>query len=258
MQAPNVYHEGGSKVFAPDASARALMVICAFNEHVKLENTLRRFPPKAERDYDVLIVDDGSTDGSIEKINTDEFLVHRLGRCIGVGAAIRKAIQLAREWNYAIIMFMAGNDKDRPDEIHRILDPVRHSGFALVQGSRYLPGGSYGNMPIYRRITTQFIHPMLFSLVARKRLSDTTNGFRSIHLGVFDDPAIDIDQPWLDQYEMEVYLRFKIIRSGYRHGEVPCTKIYPPKKLGITKMKPITGWWSILRPIFLLGTGIRK
>jgi glycosyltransferase involved in cell wall biosynthesis len=147
MQAPNVYHEGGSKVFAPDASARALMVICAFNEHVKLENTLRRFPPKAERDYDVLIVDDGSTDGSIEKINTDEFLVHRLGRCAGVGAAIRKAIQLAREWNYGIIMFMAGNDKDRPDEIHRILDPVRHSGFALVQGSRYLPGGSYGNMP---------------------------------------------------------------------------------------------------------------
>lgn len=250
--------QGGTRGFDPNPDARALMVVCAYNENVKLERTLSRFPRKSERDYDVMVMDDGSTDGSIEKIDTNEFLVHRIGACIGVGAAIRTAIRIARERNYHVIMFMAGNDKDRPDEIHRILDPVRYQGFALVQGSRYLPGGDYGNMPIYRRITTQFVHPILFGLAARKRLTDTTNGFRSIHLGVFDDPALDIDQPWLDQYEMEVYLRFKIIRLGYRHGEVPCTKIYPPKKLGITKMKPITGWWSILRPIFLLGFGIKK
>lgn len=255
---PGTTIQGGSQTFPPNPAARALMVICAYNENVKLENTLRRFPSKSDRDYDVLVVDDGSTDGSIEKINSDEFLVYRMGGCIGVGAAIRKAIELARQWKYDIIMFMAGNDKDRPDEIHRILDPVRHQGYALVQGSRYLPGGSYGNMPIYRRLTTQFVHPILFSLAARKRLTDTTNGFRSINLSVFDDPGIDIGQPWLDQYEMEVYIRYKIIRSGYKHGEVPCTKIYPAKQLGITKMKPVTGWWSILRPIFLLGLGLRK
>ncbi len=250
--------QGGARSFEPNPHARALMVICAFDEGVKLERTLGRFPPRAARDYDVLVVDDGSTDGSIEKIDTGEFLVHRIGACIGVGAAIRTAIRIARENDYQVIMFMAGNDKDRPDEIPRILDPVRLQGFALVQGSRYLPGGDFGNMPAYRRITTQFVHPMLFSLAVRKRLTDTTNGFRAIHLGVFDDPAIDIDQPWLDQYEMEVYLRYKIIREGYLHGEVPCTKIYPPKNLGITKMKPVTGWWSILRPIFLLGFGFRK
>lgn len=258
MQEKNPLIQGGSRRFEPKPDARALMVVCAYNEDVKLERTLSRFPAKVDRDYDVMVMDDGSTDGSIEKINTEQFLLYRIGACIGVGAAIRKAIELARQWNYEIIMFMAGNDKDRPEEIHRILDPVRHQGYALVQGSRYLPGGNYGNMPIYRRITTQFVHPILFSLVARKRLTDTTNGFRSIHLGVFDDRQIDIDQPWLDQYEMEVYLRFKIIRLRYKHGEVPCTKIYPAKQLGITKMKPITGWWSILRPIFLLGLGLRK
>lgn len=258
MQEKNPLIQGGSRRFEPKPDARALMVVCAYNEDVKLERTLSRFPAKVDRDYDVMVMDDGSTDGSIEKINTEQFLLYRIGACIGVGAAIRKAIELARQWNYEIIMFMAGNDKDRPEEIYRILDPVRHQGYALVQGSRYLPGGNYGNMPIYRRITTQFVHPILFSLVARKRLTDTTNGFRSIHLGVFDDRQIDIDQPWLDQYEMEVYLRFKIIRLRYKHGEVPCTKIYPAKQLGITKMKPITGWWSILRPIFLLGLGLRK
>ena len=44
-----------------------------------------------------------------------------------------------------------------------------------------------------------------------------------------------------------------MIVFGYRHTEVPCTKIYPPRKLGNTKMKPIVGWWDILRPVFLLG-----
>ena len=227
---PKIPVQSGFKTLPIKPDARALMVICAYNENVKLASTLARFPSRSDRNYDVLVVDDGSTDGSIERIDTSNFLVHRLGACIGVGAAIRKAIELAREWGYDIIMFMAGNDKDRPDEIHRILDPVRHHGFTLVQGSRYLPGGSYGN----------------------------TNGFRAIHLSVFDDPSIDIQQAWLDEYEMEVYIRFKVIRLGYKHGEVPCTKIYPAKALGITKMKPITGWWSILRPIFLLGLGIRK
>ena len=133
--------QNGLRQFEPNPQARALMVICAYNEGIKLERTLRRFRPPDQRDYDVLVVDDGSTDGSIEKINPQDFRVHRMGYCAGVGAAIRAAIKLARELNYDIIMFMAGNDKDRPDEISRILDPVRHNGLALIQGSRYLPGG---------------------------------------------------------------------------------------------------------------------
>lgn len=65
-------------------------------------------------------------------------------------------------------------------------------------------------------------------------------------------------QEWLDEYELEPYLYYKVIRLGYKAGEVPVTKIYPPKKLGYTKMRPVVGWWSILRPLFLLGLGIRK
>ena len=79
-----------------------------------------------------------------------------------------------------------------------------------------------------------------------------------MRLSLFADPRIDIDQEWLDRYELEPYVFFKAIRLGYRVTEVPVTKIYPDKWLGYTKMKPITGWWSILRPVLLLGLGIRK
>ena len=113
-------------------------------------------------------------------------------------------------------------------------------------------------MPLYRRISTQIVHPLLFSLAVRRRLTDTTNGFRALRLSVLDDPRLELRQPWLDQYELEPYLLFKMIRLGYAVREVPVTKIYPPAELGYTKMKPITGWWSILRPIVLLGLGLKR
>jgi dolichol-phosphate mannosyltransferase len=152
---------------------------------------------------------------------------------------------------------MAGNNKDEPREIPRLVQPIVEAGYDLVQGSRFLPGGGYGNMPRYRVLATK-LHPFLFSLAARKWVTESTNGFRAFRTALLRDPRIDWRQPWLDKYELEPYLLFKAIRLGYRTTEAPVTKIYPPKKLGYTKMKPIIGWWSILRPVVYLGLGLKK
>jgi dolichol-phosphate mannosyltransferase len=113
-------------------------------------------------------------------------------------------------------------------------------------------------MPFYRRLATRYMHPLLFSLLVGRRFTDTTNGFRAIRLSALADPRIDLDQRWLDQYELEPYVFYKMITLGYRVTEVPVTKIYPPHELGYTKMKPITGWWSILRPLVLLGLRLKR
>jgi dolichol-phosphate mannosyltransferase len=113
-------------------------------------------------------------------------------------------------------------------------------------------------MPLYRRIATQFVHPLLFSLITGRRITDSTNGFRAFRAALLRDPRINLQQEWLDKYELEPYLFYNAIRLGYKVREVPCTKIYPPKSLGYTKMKPITGWWSILRPLIFLGLRLRK
>ena len=153
---------------------------------------------------------------------------------------------------------MAGNNKDNPAEISRLLEPICHKACDLVIGSRYLAGGQYGgDMPAYRKFATR-LHPWLLSLAAGKKLTETTNGFRTIRLSSLDDPRINLRQGWLDGYALEVYLIYKMITLGYRHTEVPCTKIYPPKAVGNTKMKPVIGWWDILRPVFLLGLGLRR
>lgn len=74
---------------------------------------------------------------------------------------------------------------------------------------------------------------------------------------MLEDPRLDLEPDWLDEYSLEPYLLYKAIRLGWRVGEVPVSKIYPPRSVGYTKMKPITGWWSIIRPVLLLGLGLR-
>ena len=179
-------------------------------------------------------------------------------RRMGVGAAIRAAIGYGRRNGFDILVILAGNDKDRPCQIGRLTGAIEKDGNDFVQGSRYLPGGEFGCMPVYRQLSTRWVHPLLFSLITGRRITDSTNGFRAIRLKCFDDKRIDIDQPWLDRYELEPYIFYKFIKLGYKVKEVPVTKIYPPKELGYTKMKPITGWWSILRPIVLLGLHLKK
>jgi len=75
---------------------------------------------------------------------------------------------------------------------------------------------------------------------------------------VLTDPRLDLSQPWLDTYELEPYLYLRTIQLGYSTTEVPVTKVYPPRHLGQTKMRPVKDWWSILRPLLYVGLGLRR
>jgi len=112
-------------------------------------------------------------------------------------------------------------------------------------------------MPIYRILASK-LHSWLFSIFSGKWITESTNGFRAFKVSLLKNKKLNIWQNWLDKYELEPYLYYKLIKLGYKTKEVPVTKIYPPKELGYTKMQPFIGWWSIFRPIFLLGLGLRK
>lgn len=207
---------------------------------------------------EVVVVDDGSMDGTPEVLTRRGVKVLRNHAQQGVGAALRQLTSYAREQGFDILVTIAGNGKDAPREIPRLLRPIVEEGFDFVQGSRFMEGGRYGNMPSYRWIATRFIHPWFFYLITKRRLTDTTNGFRAFRLSILEDRRIDLGQSWLDHYEMEPYLLYKAVTLGYRVAEVPVTKIYPVRGSGYTRMKPVTGWWSVLRPFILLGLGLKR
>jgi dolichol-phosphate mannosyltransferase len=225
---------------------RLCAVVPVLDEETKIGAVVRRMPDVVD---EVVVVDDGSRDGSAEVARGLGATVIPMGRTVGVGAVLRAGYRYAVERGHDVIITAAGNNKDAPEEIPILVDPIADGRAEFVQGSRFLKkDANFGDMPRYRRLATR-VHPLLFSLVSGRRVTESTNGFRAFHRRLLTEGMIDLSPAWLDEYELEPYLYLRAIRSGYRTAEVPVTKVYPPRHLGQTKMKPITGWWSILRPL---------
>ena len=234
---------------------RVLAATFAFNEGEKIRRTIARHP--RVRNYDLLVMDDGSTDGALDGVDPS-VIVLRNETNQGIGSAMKRVFQYALDQRYDVLVIQAGNDKDDPLEIPALLEPIVTGAADFVQGSRYLGGGGFGNMPRYRVLGTRVIHPLVFSLASGKRVTESTNGFRAFRTALLSDARINWRQDWLDRYELEPYLMLKAIKLGYRHCEVPVTKIYPRHALCYTKMRAIIDWWSSLRPVVSLGLRLKK
>ena len=235
---------------------RGLKVIAmapVLDEEQKIALVVRRIP--LDIVDEMLVIDDGSTDRSAEVARREGARVISMGHVAGVGAALRAGYSEALARGYDVAVVMAGNNKDSPEEIARLLDPIAEGCADFVQGSRWMAGGRVVSMPLFRRVTT-IAYSALFTLVAGRLITDGTNGFRAFRTAL--PKTIDLRQRWLDTYELEPYLYYHAIKQGYRVAEVPVTKRYPPSGTGYTKMKPFRDWWRILKPLVLLGLRIRR
>ena len=205
-----------------------------------------------------LPVDDGSTDDGAALLRARGIEPLRQPERRGIGAAIKRVVRHARAHGYDILVVMAGNNKDDPAEIPRLLAPILEDRADYVQGSRFLKDGASPHLPLFRRVAIRMLS-LTFRLYSGRACTDLTNGFRAYRLALFDDPRIDIEQDWLDDYEYEYYVHWKAYTLGYRVTEVPVTKTYPGVKgVEYSKIKPITGWWRMLRPFLLLALRIKR
>lgn len=202
-------------------------------------------------------IDDGSTDVGPQILEQYGITVLRQGRQ-GVGACIKRAVRFAIEEDYDVLVVMAGNNKDNPAEIPRLLKPIVEDQLDYVQGSRFLPGGSSPHLPIFRFFSIKLLS-LIFRLYSGHKVTDLTNGFRAYRLSLFENPEINLWQDWLDGYELEYYIHWKAYTCGYRVGEIPVTKTYPASKdVSYSKIPPVTGWWQMLRPFILLSLRLKK
>jgi dolichol-phosphate mannosyltransferase len=237
--------------------ARTLVTVCCYNTRDATRRFLDRFPE--ERDYDVLLINDGSTDGTRDILSKEGFKVIEHEQNRGLGAAIKTGIGYALENKYDIIVIMAGNDKDDPNEIPKLTKAIFEDGYDYVQGSRFFKGGRWDNLPLSRYVMIR-LYSILLSVIFRTKITDPANGFRAYRASIFDDERIDIWQDWLNHYEFETYLTIYVLKIGYKYGEVPVSKIYPKRKRKVkySHIRPFVDWWSILRPLLLVGFRIKK
>jgi dolichol-phosphate mannosyltransferase len=237
---------------------RVLLILPALNEQGKISKVIDK-TRSAEHGLidEILVVDDGSTDETAKESREHGATVvsHRMN--MGVGAGIRTGIEYAISKKYDIVVVMGADDQDNPKEIPRVLRPILEDHFVFVQGSRYVAGGERVNIPLFRWITTG-VYSLLFKIIMKFPVTDGTNGFRAFRTSLFEDKEINLWQPWLNRYELEPYLYYRVIEKGYAVTDAPVTKSYPEGKVGYTKMVPILDWWSILRPLIYVRLGLRK
>jgi len=235
---------------------KVISIAPAYNEEARIAKALIGMPAVVDC---AVVVDDGSTDQTAEVARAHGAHVISIPQHTNLDNALRTGFAYALEQNYDIIVVMAGNGKDTPAEIPRLLKPLEEGRADYVQGSRYLPGGNAGNMPRHRAFATR-LYPWLLRLYPGFPATDGTNGFRAYKASILRDPRIDIHQRWLCRTSVEFYLSIKVMQLGYRVVEVPVSKIYPQTTdyKNYTKVKPFSDWWNILKPWVYLTLRIKQ
>jgi len=234
------------------APLKAGVVIPSFNEP-RLALVLKRFDFASAPH--VVVVDDGSTDDSATVVRGYPVTLLRHTQRRGVGAAIRTGLMELHQRGFEVAVVMAGNNKDDPAEIPMLLEAIRN-GADYVQGSRFLGRGRSEGTPVPRRLITWGV-AVMWSLRFGRKLTDAANGFRAYRLSLLKDPRIDISQDWLERYELEFYLHYKVLSLGYRYAEVPVAKIYPQDGMSVSKIRLSRDIWSLMRPLVLLTLRLR-
>lgn len=216
------------------------LVIPVINEGERIRNQLRRIfaLPAAP---DLVVADGGSTDGSLDP----DFLAAHGTRTLltktGPGklsAQLRMAYAYCLREGYRGIVTVDGNGKDGVEAISEFVARLE-AGDDYVQGSRYAPGGQAINTPGDRAMANRLIHAPLLSIAGRRRLTDTTNGFRGYSARFLLDPRVAPFRDVFDRYELLFYLTVRAGQLNYKISEIPVTRAYPSGETPPTK---INGW----------------
>ena len=236
---------------------RVMSITPVLNEEARIGRIVQEMP----RDWvdTVVVVNDGSTDATETAAREAGAEVVSHDRTRGVGAAIRTGLHVAIERGFDAVVVTSGSGKTKSSEVPRLLQRLEHDGLDMAQGSRYVPGGTAGNMPMQRRIGTR-AYSVCFSLLVGRWVTDASSGFRAMRTSFLKDSRLHLDQEWLDRYELEPYLLYKVITLGYKMAEVPVTIEYPPPVPGTpyTRIRAIVDWWRLIRPAVFLRLGLRR
>src|SRR5260363_93339 len=218
------------------------VVIPVINEGERIKRLSSRMAAlKIDGIADILIVDGGSTDRSLELAALQQVKVRGLLVQTGAGklsAQLLCAYAFALDQGYQGIVTIDGNDKDDPQAIPRFIGALK-DGVDFVQASRFIPEGIAENTPKLRDFAIRFIHAPLLSLASGFKWTDTTQGFRAYRRRMLLDPKIAPFRAVFVTYELLAYLSYRAPKLGYRCIELPAIRKYPkgaaPTKIGGVK-----------------------
>jgi glycosyltransferase involved in cell wall biosynthesis len=203
---------GGSSVSAPPGTT--LIVIPAHNEEKNIANVLDELLG-LELGFDVLVVDDASTDDTARVLRERKQRFIRLATNLGYGGAVQAGLKYALTYGYDFVLQMDGDGQHDPKSIPALLAPVHAGKTDVALGSRFKGTLTY-QVPWARRMGIAFFKTVV-SLFLKQRITDPTSGFQALTrrvLRFYASDAYPMDYP-----DSDVLLALHF--AGFRIEEVP-------------------------------------
>jgi dolichol-phosphate mannosyltransferase len=210
-----------------------LVVIPTYNERDNIGKIVKRLHT-ALPDVHVLVVDDGSPDGTgqlaDEMAAADErvHVMHRTEKA-GLGAAYVAGFHWALERDYGVVCEMDADGSHAPEQLHRLLDALPQAD--LVLGSRWVPGGEVVNWPAQRKFLS--LGGSLYSRLALgANIRDMTGGYRAFRADTLR--KLNLASVASAGYCFQIDLLWRTLELGFRVREVPIT--FQEREFGESKM----------------------
>ena len=191
---------------------RCLAIVPAFNERASVRKVVHGLK-RALPEFDVLVIDDGSTDDTVRQVPPGTAVV-TLPFNLGIGGAMQTGYRYAALHGYDVAVQVDGDGQHRPSEVRRLVEELQTSGSDLVVGSRFLePNPRYRQTPL--RLTGAWFLQALLRATTGLHVTDCTSGFRAANRRVIRAFA-----HWYPEDYPEPEVILLLNRAGYRISEL--------------------------------------
>lgn len=213
---------------------KRVIIIPTYNERENIVAMIKRVM-SLELNFDLLIVDDSSPDGTAELVRQEQqnyserlHLVERSGK-LGLGTAYIAGFKYALAHGYDRIFEMDCDFSHNPDDLMRLDSSLDEND--VVIGSRYCKGVNVVNWPMGRLLMSYFAS-MYVRIVTRMPVADATAGFVGYNRKVLE--TIDLDAVQMNGYGFQIEMKYSAWKLGFRLGEVSI--IFIDREAGTSKM----------------------
>ncbi|SFS83055.1 dolichol-phosphate mannosyltransferase [Succinivibrio dextrinosolvens] len=241
----------------PQKLRECCLVIPVINEGERIHALLERINElDLQSTVDFIIVDGGTTDGSLDESYLKSQHVHSLLLKTAKGklsAQLLCAYDYAQKLGYKGIVTIDGNNKDDPAPIPDFIKKL-NEGYDFIQASRFISGGTAVNTPVSRDLAIRFIHAPVLSIASGFHWTDTTQGFRAYSANFLFNSKVAIFREVFSCYELLAYLSYIGPKLHFKCLEMPSKRSYPKGQVP-TKISSVKGNIELLKVLFKAALG---
>lgn len=214
----------------------SIVIIPTYNERENIENIIRAVFA-LEKVFHILIIEDGSPDGTAAIVRTLQqefperlFMIERKGK-LGLGTAYIAGFKWSLEHHYEYIFEMDADFSHNPADLPRLYKACAEEGADVSIGSRYVSGVNVVNWPMGRVLMSYFASKYV-RVITGLPVHDTTAGFKCYRRKVLE--TIPLDGIRFKGYAFQIEMKFTAYKYGFKIKEVPV--IFINRELGTSKM----------------------